>query len=103
METQITQDSEKPQNIFENIEKTGEDFKQQFKELAIKAQKSMDSQINSTKFEAAYALSVSKKQRLQTVKEVKEVRTELWQEALKKANGNTNDASEIYENLCAFP
>lgn len=89
--------------IFKNIELTGERFKQEFKELAAKAQVVMDAQVNISKFEAAYALSVSKKQRLQTMKEVKEVRNELWQESLKKANGNIRDASEIYEKLCAFP
>jgi len=59
--------------------------------------------MNSLKFEEAYTSSVTKKQRLQTMAEVKEVRNELWQESLKKANGNVNDASEIYEKLCAFP
>jgi len=56
-----------------------------------------------SKFESAYTLSVSKKQRLKTMKEVKEVRNELLQESLKKANGNVNHASKIYEVLCAFP
>ena len=103
METQITKDSEKSQNIFKDIERTGENFKQQFKELEERARKDINSRVQSTKFEAAYALSVSKKQRLQTMKEVKEVRDELWEEVLRKANGNTNDASEIYEKLCASP
>ncbi|MDP4039527.1 MAG: hypothetical protein Q8P57_03025 [Candidatus Pacearchaeota archaeon] len=59
--------------------------------------------MDSLKFEEAYMLSVGKKQRLQTMKEVKEVRSELWQEALKKSNGNINDSYEIYEELCSFP
>ena len=95
--------NQESKNIFKNIELAGERFKQEFKQLAIKAQVAMDTQINTSKFEAAYALSVSKKQRLQTMKEVKEVRNELWQESLKKANGDVNVASEIYEKLCAFP
>ena len=95
--------NQESQNIFKNIELTGEKFKQEFQELAVKAQMAMNSQMNTSKFEASYALSVSKKQRVQTMNEVKEVRNELWQEALKKSNGNINDASEIYERLCAFP
>jgi len=63
----------------------------------------LQTKMNSLKFEEAYTSSVTKKQRLQTMAEVKEVRNELWQESLKKANGNVNDASEIYEKLCAFP
>ena len=100
---QDIQNTRESQNIFKNIELTGERFKEEFKELAMKAQRAMDTQINTSKFEAAYALSVSKKQRLQTMTEVEEVRNELWQESLKKANGNVNDASKIYEKLCAFP
>jgi len=72
------------ENIFKNIELTGEKFKQEFQELAVKAQMAMNSQMNTSKFEASYALSVSKKQRMQTMTEVKEVRNELWQESLKK-------------------
>ena len=91
------------ENIFKNIELTGERFIQQFQQLATKAQLAMNSQVNTSKFEASYALSVTKKQRMQTMNEVKEVRKELWQEALEKSNGNINVASEIYEKLCAFP
>ena len=58
--------------------------------------------MNSLKFEEAYTSSVNKKQRVQTMAQVKEIRNELWQEALKKANGNINDASKIYEKLCNF-
>jgi len=97
------QSQKESQNIFKNIEISGEKFKQEFKELAMKAQIAMDSQMNSSKFEVAYALSVGKKRRVKTMAEVKEVRNELWEEAIKKSNGNINDASEIYEKLCAFP
>lgn len=100
---QNIQNPKESQNIFRNIELTGEKFKQEFQELAVKAQTAMNSQMNTSKFEAAYALSVSKKQRLRTMAEVKEMRNELWQESLKKANGNVSGASEIYEKLCAFP
>ncbi len=58
---------------------------------------------NISKFEEVYVLSVNKRQILKTMAEVKEVRNELWQEALKKSNGNVNEVSEIYETLCAFP
>jgi hypothetical protein len=100
---QDIQSKKESQNIFENIELMGEGLKQEFKELAEEAQKVMDSQINTSKFGAAYTLSVSKQQRLKTMDEVSEVRGELWQESLKKANGDVSDASEIYEKLCAFP
>ena len=58
---------------------------------------------NSLKFEETYVTSVNKKQRVQTMNEVKEVRNELWQEALKKSNGDINDASKIYEKFYTFP
>ena len=103
MKMQNVQNSKESQNIFKNIELTGEKFKQEFQELAVKSQMAMNSQMNTSKFEASYALSVSKKQRVQTMTEVKGIRNELWQESLKKANGNVNGASEIYEKLCAFP
>ena len=57
---------------------------------------------NISKFEEVYVLSVNKRQILKTMDEVKEVRNELWQEALNKSNGNVNEASEIYEKLCNF-
>lgn len=97
------QNTRESRNIFKNIELTGEKFKQEFQELAVKAKRTMNSQMNTLKFEASYALSVSKKQRMQTIAEIKEVRNELWQKSLKKAKGNVNDAFEIYEKLCAFP
>lgn len=75
----------------------------EFKELAVKAQNAMDSKMQSAKFEAAYALSVSKEQRIKTMKEVKGVRQELWEIALKKSNGDVNGACDVYEKLCAFP
>jgi len=102
METHNIQ-NQPSENIFTNIERTGENFKEQFKELALKAQKSMDSKIQSAKFVAAYASSVSKEQRVKTMKQVKEVRQELWEKALKKANGNTRNTCDIYDDLCAFP
>jgi len=92
-----------PLDIFKKIETTVDKFKQELQELAVRARIAMNSQMNTLKFEAAYALSVSKKQRLKTMKEVKDVRSELWQESLKKANGNVSEASEIYEKLCVFP
>ena len=100
---QNIQNTRESQNIFKNIDLTGEKFKQEFQELAVKAHMAMNSQMNTSKFEASYALSVNKKQRIQTMTQVKEIRNELWQESLKKANGNVNGASEIYEKLCAFP
>ena len=103
MKMQNIQNTRESQNIFKNIELTGEKFKQEFQKLAVKAQMTMSSQINTSKFEASYALSVSKKQRIQTMNEVREIRNELWQDSLKKTNNNVNDASEIYGKLCVFP
>lgn len=103
MVTQEMQALGESENIFRNIEVIGERLKQEMKEMSLKAQKIMDNQIDTSKFEAAYALSVSKKQRIKTREEVKEVRKSLWEEALKKTNGNINDACEMYEKLCAFP
>ena len=100
---QNIQNTRESQNIFKNIELTGEKFKQEFQELAVKSQMAMNSQMNTSKFEASYALSVSKKQRVQTMTEVKGIRNELWQESLKKANGKIIGASEVYDKLCAFP
>ena len=91
------------QTIFREIEQTGEQFKEQFKLLAEKAQKGMDSKVQSAKFEAAYALTVSKSQRNKTMGDVKEIRNGLWQEALSKANGDSHKASIFYEKLCDFP
>ena len=44
----------------------------------------------------------SKKDRQKTMKEVKEVRTDLWSTALKKAKNKSSDAYEIYCDLCSF-
>lgn len=90
------------QAIFRDIELAGEQFKQQFRQLAEKAQRGMDSKIQSAKFEAAYALTVSKSQRKLTMGEVKEVRNELWQEAMRKSNNDPKKASAFYDQLCDF-
>jgi protein-disulfide isomerase-like protein with CxxC motif len=89
-------------NVFNNIEQTGENFKQQFEKLMSIAQKRIDSQVNCAKFEAAYGLSISKKERQKTMKDVKEIRKELWKEALNKAKGKSTDAYEIYCEICSF-
>ena len=100
MEQQFNKNFEN--DVFNNIEQTGESFKQQFKELMDVAQKRIDSDVNCAKFEAAYGFSVSKKDRQKTMKEVKEVRTDLWSTALKKAKNKSSDAYEIYCDLCSF-
>jgi len=69
---------EETQNIFKNIELTAEQYKEEFKKLARDAQRVMDSQMNSSKFEAANDLSLSKEQRVKTLSDVKDVRNELW-------------------------
>lgn len=89
--------------IFKNIEQTADAYKHQFKKLAERAEKAMNSQLNSAKFEAAYALSVAKDKRSLTMKQVKAVREELWKEALKNAKGNAKIAHASYEKLCDFP
>jgi hypothetical protein len=91
--------------MFKDINLVGKEIKQEFEDLSVKAQKFIsifNSRMNSSKFEIAYAFSVSKKQRLQTMKDVKEVRSKLWAEALKKANGNVNVAYDVYKKLCDF-
>jgi|WetSurMetagenome_2_1015567.scaffolds.fasta_scaffold74657_2 hypothetical protein len=88
--------------LFNNIEKTGEDLKKQFEDLLNLSQKRIDSQVNCSKFEAAYAFSVPKKKREETMKQVKEVRGELWKQSLREAKGNPNDAYEVYCRLCSF-
>ena len=89
-------------NVFGSINKTGEEFKQQFKELSESAQRSIDSQVNCAKFEVAYALTVSKKVRAKTMTEVKEVREMLWKDALKKAKGDSKKACVFYKDSCDF-
>ena len=90
-------------DIFKNIDITGERYIEQFKELAKNAQHAMATQVNAAKLEASYALTVSKEQRTKTMAEVKEVRNELWQNALKEANGDIKIASDVYDRLCVFP
>ncbi len=94
---------EEKKDIFRDIEKKGEEFKEQFEVLFEHAKKSMNIIVEGAKFEATYALSVDKKTREKTMKDVKEVREELWEEALKKANGDVNEAHNVYEKTCVFP
>lgn len=94
----MTQNSE----IFRDLEKTGEQFKMQFRQLSEQAQKRIDSQVESSKFEAAYALIINKNQRKITMHEVKDVRNKLWKQALAKANGDSKKAVIFYDETCAF-
>lgn len=96
------QDMQK-QQFFEDIEKTGESLKQEFKKLSEQAQKRIDSQIQSAKFEAVYALNVSKSKRTKTMSELADLRTDLWKQVLEKANGDSKKAAIFYEEICAFP
>ncbi len=89
-------------DIFNDIERTGEQLKQEFRKLSEQAQKKIESQVESAKFEAAYALRVSKENRKKTMQDVKEVRNDLWKQALDKANGDTKKALTFYDELCAF-
>ena len=96
--------------LFFDIERTGETLKEnleeqskELKEFLEVSKKKIDSQVNCAKFQAAYGFTVSKKERLKTMKEVKEVRAELWREALKKAKGNTKNAYAFYKEACSFP
>ena len=91
------------QEIFKEIEKTGEQFKQEFINLSRIAQKRIESQIQSTKLEAAYALTINKKQRAKTMSDVKNIRNELWKQSLDKANGDSKKATIFYDEICAFP
>jgi hypothetical protein len=88
--------------VFGDIEKTGENAKSQVEELLDVTLKKIDSQVNCGKFEAAYCFSVSKEEREKTMKEIKEVREKLWKEALKRARGKVNDAYDIYCQICSF-
>jgi len=36
------------------------------------------------------------------MKQVREVRKELWEECLKESNGNKKEAYQIYKNKCKF-
>ena len=99
MNTQQTQ----KKNVFKNIDMAGEQYIEQFKELADKATKAICKQMTVAKFEANYAFSVSKEQRAKNMSEVKEIRNELWQEALKESKGDVKIASNAYDIICAFP
>lgn len=90
-------------NIFKEIELTGEQIKEQMKEFEAVMKKRIDVQVNLTKFEAAYAFNVPKSQRTKTMEAVKKVRKEMWKEALKKANGDTKLAYSIYMEENTFP
>lgn len=95
--------SEQKQEFFKDIERTGEKLKQEFQKLSEEAQKKIESKVQSSKFEAAYAFSVSKEDRMQTMKDVKDVRSNLWEKALKEANGDISVAYSFYDKLCSFP
>ena len=89
-------------DIIEDIEETGEYFKQSLRELSEIGQRRIDAKTNSSKFEAIYGLSVSEKQRTKTMKDVSDVRSELWNDSLKKAKGNTKDAYAFYKKASSF-
>jgi len=89
-------------DVISEINQTGETLKNDFAQLAKSAQKKIDSQVVSANFEAVYGLTTTKKQRKKTMGDVKEVREELWANALKKAKGNTNDAYDLYCKSCSF-
>ena len=91
------------QEVFRNIEKTGEGFKEQFEQLTQLAKKRIDSQVNCSKFEAVYGFTVSKKERQKTMKDLREVRNELWKDALKKAKGDVKKAYAFYDKDSSFP
>lgn len=90
-------------NVFSDIEKTGEQLKEQIKGFETIIKKKIDAQINCAKFEASYGFSTSKRDRIKTMKEVKEVRQELWNDALKRAKGDTKLAYSFYKDICSFP
>jgi hypothetical protein len=90
-------------NVFNDIERTGEQIKEQMKEFEAVMRKKIDAQVNFAKFEAAYAFNISKKQREKTMNDVKEVRLEMWNEALKKANGDKKLAYNFYIKENSFP
>ena len=91
------------QEIFRDIDRIGEELKKEFRELSEKAERKIESQVQTTKFETAYALNVSNEQRKKTIAEVKDIRSDLWKKALDKAKGDEKKASIFYEELCAFP
>lgn len=89
-------------NLSTDLERTGELLKQEFKQLSELAQQRIDSKINCAKFEGIYGITVSKQQRVQTMKNVREVRASLWNESLKKAQGNPKIAYSFYKEICDF-
>ncbi len=89
-------------DLIHDLEKTGENLKSQMKNQLIKSIVTIDSRVNSAKFEVIYSFAVDKKEREKTMGEVKEVRSDLWTEALRKADGNVNDAYIFYKELCYF-
>jgi len=103
MAEQCTMNKEFREDIFKDIERTGEQIKEQMAEFQEVMRKKIDAQVNIAKFEAAYAFNVPKKQREKTMREVKEVRKEMWSEALKKSNGDTKLAYSFYKKACTFP
>ena len=90
------------QEIFKDIEQAGQLMKQELVELSAKLKKNFDTCIQSAKFEAAYATTLTKGQRIKTMNEVKEVRNDLWKQALDKANGDTKKAHVFYDEFCDF-
>lgn len=90
-------------NIFKEIELTGEQIKEQMAEFQEVMRKKIDAQVNIAKFEAAYAFNVPKSQRIKTMEAVKKVRKEMWDEALKKANGDKELAYNYYMEENSFP
>ena len=103
MAEQCTIKKEFRDDIFKNIERTGEEIKEQMAEFQEIMKKRIDAHVNLAKFEAAYAFNVPKKQREKTMRQLKEVRQEMWSEALKKANGDTKLAYSFYKKACTFP
>jgi len=90
------------QEIFKDIEQAGQLMKQQLVELSDKLKKNFDTCIQSAKFEAAYAITLTKEQRSKTMNDVKKVRNDLWKQALDKANGDAKKAYVFYDELCDF-
>jgi len=89
--------------ILSNIEKTGEDLKSQLKVFLKQSEKTIDSQVNCAKIEAIYGLTINKNERRKTMKEVNEVREELWGEAMNETKGDTKKAYAFYKKTCSFP
>ncbi len=107
MEQEYIINPEFKNNLLNDIENTGNELKEELKDelerLKNKINSRINSQINASKFEAIYALTVSKKEREKTMKDVKEVRLESWKKALKEANGDEEKAYAIYKKINTFP